>query len=105
MTIHDLRKMIKVHDWVAGPKGAYISYNINNTHQGLKFNQDTLCAELIAISSIDNKEELINGYKLSQWDALSLVIRHEYAKFVEGDIMEWDIGKSINNLLNNTNET
>jgi len=43
--------------------------------------------------------EFADTWTFSQWDALTLVIRHEYNKVVEQEIENGDIGKAINNLL------
>lgn len=104
MTIHDLRGLVYVQSWGNDERGALITYCTLFTHGVLGDSTevyikiDTLLSELLAISSIDSNAEYHEGYKLSQWDALNLAIRHEYFKYLESDIDNSDIGKALNNL-------
>ncbi len=98
MTIHDLRKIICVLGFAHDNEGGLFNYSFHKQRRSFHMDIDVLADELIAISSIEDKQELIDGYNISQWDALNLVIRHEYAKYLEAEIEGSDIGKAINNL-------
>lgn len=93
MTIHDLRRMIKVISF----DNECIIYKLNDEPKSLIPTRSALSSELINISSIESPTEL-DTYKISQWDALNLVIRHEYAKHMEADLMNSDLFKAIANI-------
>lgn len=105
MTICDLRKSIMVTLYGSfwnDRDFATIGYSINaRPQEQLYIQPDVLKNELVAIGSIeeDITDDEFKKYHISQWDALNLVIRHEYAKYMEADIMDSDIGKSIDNLI------
>lgn len=99
MTIHDLRGMVHVTTWINDDTGATIYYDVMGDTRAATCNISSLLSELIAISAIESDSEYLDNYKLSQWDALNLAIRHEYAKFIEADIENSDIGKSINKII------
>lgn len=98
MTIYDLRRIICVSEWLNDLSGARIHYTLTTEERTIELRYNTLLSELIAISSIESEYELLDGYDLSQWDALNLVIRHEYAKYMESKIDNSDIGKAINKI-------
>jgi len=98
MTIYDLRKVIKATEWINDSGGATIFYKLGSIKSAAHFTFDELVSELTHISSIESAEELFTGYEISQWDALNLVIRHEYAKHMESEIENSDLGKAINKL-------
>ncbi len=98
MTIYDLRRNVAVTEWHNDLVGARIHYTINGKDETLYITYRKLLPELIAICSIESEYELLDGHKISQWDALNLVIRHEYTKYMEAEIEGSDIGKAINNL-------
>lgn len=89
MTMHELRQKIEVCGYERTPnypQGAHVFYVYGDKSQrSLKLSKDELISELIAISSIDSKEE-IEGYSLSQWDALCLVVRHELKEATNKEI-------------------
>ena len=111
MTTEQLRKLIKVTHWMIGEKGLSISYertDVKPISRHLVLNPESTLKELFAIGSIeafdlgDNLqvrwEELPNqsvtwGWKvfimafiLSQWEALSIVLRHEAEQELNNDI-------------------
>lgn len=98
MTIHDLRKIITIVSFYNDVDKAEFQYLLNGKSKTLIAYGDSFIDELLIISSIDERQDIIDGYKISQWDALNLVIRHEYANYMDLDINDLDIGKSIDNL-------
>lgn len=119
MTTEQIRKKIKVDNWRFDQAGIYISYTYFNSKKniwvstGLELGKEEVCQELSKLGEInyygENDIEWENDrwdwyafseeWIFSQWDALNLVIRHEYNKSVEEDVNNGDIGKAVNNLL------
>jgi hypothetical protein len=111
MTTEQLRKEIEVINWEISEKGIYIGYRRNEiTGYYLLLNPEETACELCAIGSIDDDLNLIlscdtfwvdfvKEFKLCQWEALTLVIRHEANREVDKEVDQSDIGKAVNNLL------
>ncbi len=102
MTIEQIRKDVKVLHYYITQTGVYITYwkwNKETDHWDEKTyskNTDDAVDELISAGVFEetDKNMLSDYFKgldtmatptLSQWDALHLVIRHEYAKSIEQD--------------------
>lgn len=104
MTTHEIRKIIQVYGYSNGADGARIDYfklgNKGSRHI-LTIPYIQLFSELVLMGSIDDEcdPEQFADYQLSQWDALSLVIRHEYQQAVEQEINDSDMGNAINKLV------
>ena len=96
MTIYDLRKTIMIKSFANDLTGVTIEYTICNESKLLTCGLEPLYSELNAIGSIESKTELLDGYKISQWDALNLVIRHEYANYMESEAS--DIFEALANI-------
>lgn len=101
MTIHKLRSATQIRSYHNDlNNGAVIDYFIGSSRYTLTLTCSDFKGRLFEISSIDDDitDEDFEKYKISQWDALNIVIRHEYAKYIESEIMDSDIGKAINNI-------
>lgn len=124
MTTDQLRKEIIVSHWTLHSAGITIGYYINTKHdpQWLKLNPEECARQLSAISSIDSWEShgsmfsglllnigtqsmnwnaFVNEFKLSQWEALTLAIRHEYELSIEQDSNMMNITNAVNKLNQN----
>lgn len=100
MTIHYLRQIISITGYNNDLTGAEFQYKINGQTKRLSCGLESLISELICISSVENKEQVLDGYKLSQWDAINIVIRHEYSNSLESDNNKLDIFQAIANITN-----
>lgn len=100
MTIYDLRKIIIVQEVKHGMASVDINYTMCNSPKNVSGEFNSLSAELIAIGSIESEDELLHGYKLSQWDALNIVIRHEYRNYLESTSDKTDIFNAIAAITN-----
>lgn len=98
MTIYNLRQVITVLEWSNDLVGGRIYYTMRGKEKTLNITYHRLLAELKAISAIESEIELLDGYEINQWDALNIVIRYEYAQYMESEIDNSDIGKAINKL-------
>jgi hypothetical protein len=123
MTTEALRKVIKVTYWMIGEKGLSISYvredhNPQSLH--LILDPEETVKELLCIGSIEafdlgekiqvRWEEFPNkfvtwgwpvfilGFKLCQWEALSIVIRHEEEKELANDMNMLELDAAIDAL-------
>lgn len=112
MTTEALRKVIKVTYWMIGEKGLSISYERSDlipVARHLILPPVDVLRELSVVGSIDKigamdmtiacingiwntYQEMILVYKMCQWEALSIVIRHEEEKELANDmnILEMD---------------
>lgn len=116
MTTEQLRKEISVSDYLLYDRGIIITYFRNGTEH-LYLNPEQTAIHLQAIGSIhswvsdpfyiyteeDKKINWIAFYKnfvLSQWEALTLVIRHEMGKELEKDTKLLEMDKAIEALKN-----
>lgn len=100
MTIYDFRKIIIVQEVRHDASGVSINYTLSNAPKSVSSGFAALAVELIAIGSVESECELHDGYKLSQWDALNIVIRHEYRNYLESTSDKTDIFNAIANLIN-----
>lgn len=100
MTTQQLRQSIQVISFHSHSDGCNIKYIMDGQVRTLCYNDIAMLKELTEIGSVDEDitPEEWADYNLSQWDALNLVIRHEYAKGVDEEIENSDIGKSIDKL-------
>ena len=122
MTTAEIRRNVHVNGQRITSSGIWISYMIKGGLHGknwyttsLELGHEKAIEELTAldeIQEVDNWEssksikyedekyywsEFAEAYELSQWVALSLVIKHELQK--DAALEKGDVGKSINNLL------
>mgnify|MGYP001565878748 FL=1 len=110
MTTEEIRKQVMVTNWHIKSEGLHIVYQKWNNeslffeYQDLKIPPEEALKELYAICSIDEKTDnwhwVHSHYILSQWDALNLVIRHEYKKSLEQDSNMLEMDKAIEALKN-----
>ena len=126
MTTEQLRKEIEVANWHINYAGISITYyrtyenKTNPIAIDIKLDPEECARRLSAIGSIDSwcdydgqieiyweqdsfmKREMFNVFssffKLCQWEALTLAIRHELEKETEKEIDNGDIGKSIDSI-------
>jgi hypothetical protein len=118
MTTEQLRKEITVTHWSINNSGISIKYfkktDTQNDYYELEINPEECAHQLSAIGSIDSWEAdtfllnyensqlhwaaFVHTFKLSQWEALTLVIRHELEKETEKEINQGDIGKAIDSI-------
>lgn len=91
MTTDQIRKAVKVTDYYMNHTGIYIKYQWNDLTDGrfesksLNLTPEDSMRYLRTIGEVDDLELLewvnfIAGYKISQWDALNIVIRHEFKR-------------------------
>lgn len=116
MTIEQLRKQISVTHWEIDQRGMRIDYMYNDTRVCLLVPPKECAIKLSTIGSIDSWEAevfllnyenqqlhwlaFVNTFKLSQWEALTLVIRHEYEKELEKDTNLLEMDSTIKALKN-----
>lgn len=100
MTIYDFRKIIIVQEVRHDASGVSINYTLSNAPKSVSSGFAALAVELIAIGSVESECELHDGYKLSQWDALNIAIRHEYKKHIDSELEYSDIFKALGNIIN-----
>lgn len=118
MTTEQLRKEITVTSWNIHSSGISVHYFRSDGKRSkdylLILNPEECARQLSAISSIDSWEAdtfllnyensqlhwaaFVNTFKLSQWEALTLAIRHELEKETEKEIDNGDIGKAIDSI-------
>lgn len=120
MTTEQLRKEIEVANWHINYAGISITYYRtyeNNTKPipiDIKLTPEECAIQLSAIGSIDSWEAdtfllnyensklhwaaFVNAFKLSQWEAFTLALRHEQEKEIENEIDNGDIGKAIDRI-------
>ncbi len=125
MTTEQLRKNITVSDFGIDEKGIKIYYrnhpkpNWRSPELVLHLPPKEAAIELRAIGEIDSCDDWPNDilitigtramiwemfaskFILSQWDALNLVIRHEYKKSLEEDINLLEIDSALAAIKNN----
>lgn len=119
MTTEQLRKVIKVTHWMIGEKGLSISYDredLKPIRRHLILNPVTAALELDRIGAIDgyindivfsvsfdghdmNWATFISCFKMCQWEALSIVIRHEHETELEKDLGIINIENAINKII------
>lgn len=104
MSITNLRQNIHVLSHSGGStcttKIEYIFLKPPLKRMTLTISVSELKGKLFSINSIDDDitdEEYIT-YRVSQWDALNLAIRHELEKETEKEMNNSDIGKAIKNI-------
>lgn len=123
MTTEQLRKEITVYSYGIYDKGIYIGYTRKGDTKHLTLDPEECARQLSAIGSIESWsngelglqlrwEEVINrsvtwgwnvfylSFKLSQWEALTLAIRHEYEKELEKDANLLELDTAIEALKN-----
>ena len=110
MTTEQLRKEIEVTNRHLTPKGIHIVYLKWNAetlfmdYVDLNLSEEESISELRSIGEIDEETDnygwIKENYILSQWDALSLVIRHEYAKSLEVDTNMLEMDAAITAIKN-----
>jgi hypothetical protein len=114
MTTEQLRKVIKVTDWNLNSTGLTVSYE-REDHAPKSLHlilspQETL-KELSIVGSIEEVNEpglmafwrscwyywpqIILNYKLGQWEALLIAIRHESAKELNNDVAMLEMDSAI----------
>lgn len=114
MTTEQLRKEIMVTNWHIGINGLSLEYWQNDIKTSIFYPPGRSVRLLNIIGSIDSCSEdgtilIYNGtqmhwisfigcFTFSQWEALTLVIRHELEKETEKEIDNSDIGKAIDKL-------
>lgn len=118
MTTEALRKVIMVTTWSLTKEGLTISYvREDHTPKSLHLilNRMETVRELYAIGNIEEIgtvdlsfgklnghwhafDMLINEYKMCQWEALSIAIRHEEEKELSKDMNMLEIDSAINAL-------
>ena len=118
MTTESLRKVIRVTHWMIGEKGIAISYDredLKPIQRHLVLTPLESVKALSIIGSIEqrpandlmamiqikssNFQELSSWYKLCQWEALNIVIRHEYENELEKDLGIINIENAINKII------
>lgn len=102
MTTQKLRQSIQIVNFSSHSNGCNIQYIIDRQVRSLCCDDIAMLKRLTDIGSIDegiHPEEWAD-YNISQWDALNLVIRHEYEKAIEEEVNSSDIGKAINSITN-----
>lgn len=105
MNIYDLRKTVHVLNFCLHCDGGLITYSSSKGLNAIGLSREEMMKELIVIGSLDDDctiEEMAD-YKLSQWDALSIAIRHELAREEEKSLSSFNIGKSIEKFNPNNN--
>lgn len=121
MTTEQLRKEITVNYYHITNAGIYVVYfyALKNEIRYLHLNPEECARQLSAIGSIDSWESqpfrifssewgddpqdwitFAKTFKLSQWEALTLAIRHEYEKELEKDANLLEIDTAIEALKN-----
>jgi len=117
MTTEQLRKEISVYNFGLSKIGIYVGYAQNGVTKTLTFTPEETAIQLQAIGSIhswvaepfyiyieeDKKVNWTAFYKnfvFSQWEALTLVIRHELGKELEKDTNLLEMDKAIEALKN-----
>jgi hypothetical protein len=122
MTTEQLRKEITVSHWNINIEGISIRYYKNSESDPiwLKLTPEESARELCAIGSIDEVSEggifnnlmlregtvsrnwngFIKEFKLCQWEALTLAIRHEMNLETEKDVNLLEMDKAIEALKN-----
>lgn len=117
MTTEQLRKVIKVTHWKLTEKGltiSYYRYDIKPTKRHIILNPATTLKELSVVGSIEDVNEhaemgmikgrwlhyanLIKTYEFCQWEALSLVLRHEAEQELNNDINMLELDSALNAL-------
>ena len=120
MTTEQLRKEIEVGNWHINYAGLSITYyrsyenKTNPIPIDITLNPEECAKQLSDIGSIDSWEAdpfwiwsdstpyrwevFIHHYKLSQWEALTIAIRHELEKETEKEIRNGDIGKALDSI-------
>lgn len=100
MTLAEIRNMVHVYNYTSKGNNCRIYYYFNGRSKSLSLYWGALKKELIAIGSIEENDSLDN-YVISQWEAISIAIRHEYAKALEEEPGMIDINKAIDKLKHN----
>ena len=108
MTTEQIRKAVEVKDFSVKSHGIYVSYlKWNENSEAMECNTIRLSPEesineLNAIGATECKywHLLYRGYIFSQWEALTLVIRHEYRKSLDTDMNMLEMDKAIEALKN-----
>ncbi|SRR6266540_935543 len=122
MTTEQLRKQIHVLDYCINEEGIEIKYiryadgDELGTKKTVWLNPEETARQLSIIGSIDSWESdifllnyenkqfpwlpFVNTFELSQWEALTLAIRHEMAIEVEKDDNLLEMDKAIEALRN-----
>jgi hypothetical protein len=108
MTTEQIRKNIHVAGYGLYDLGLKVSYTWYSTRNE-KGEERTLILvrpealeELNAMGEVNTNdwEWIADNYNLSQWDALNLVIRHEYRQSVKSDTSMLEIDKALEELKN-----
>lgn len=123
MTTEEIRKVIIVRNWVLTPHGLSIDYD-RTDEKGLSsslfLSPEKTLKELSIVGSVEdyilegnNKEwpskafmndewysfpQLIGIYRMCQWEALSIVIRHEEEKELANDMNMLELDAALNAL-------
>jgi len=116
MTTDKLRRLIDVSVYYFTPQGIEINYGFNKERFFLKLNVLNSLEHLTATNLLDDYsgvtllgnadgtwltwDELISNNKLSQWDALNIVIRYENEKYILQDTNLLEMDKAIEALKN-----
>lgn len=118
MTTEQLRKLIKVTDWSLHENGLTISYLRDDSHPKdlhLILDKVDTARELSIVGSIDEVSvidvivikidgnwhtftEMIEVYKMCQWEALAIAIRHEATKELTNDMNMLELNSAIDAL-------
>lgn len=107
MTLQQLRTMVHVSSYSTHIEGARIDYYVDGAEDAkrmLFLQIPDLCTELVAMGSLDENftPEQYADYNLSQWDALNIVLRHEYLKALDADAEMMSITNLVDKLKQNT---
>ena len=123
MTTEEIRKVIIVRNWVLTPHGLSIDYD-RTDEKGLSsslfLSPEKTLKELSIVGSVEdyilegnNKEwpskafmndewysfpQFIGIYRMCQWEALSIVIRHEEEKELANDMNMLELDAALNAL-------
>lgn len=100
MDIYKIRNQVQVTVYYINANGATILYQRKQKSNIINLTYTELTAELIALGSLDEGQNVLDGYVLSQWDALNIAIRFEAARDMAKEIDKADIGKAIKNINN-----
>lgn len=125
MTTEKIRKRFRVDSWGINTSGILITYSQHFKEKGfwstyyLELGKEEVCQELNALGEInyygpneiewDNERldwvSFTEEWTFSQWDALHLVVRHEYRKLLEQDTNMQMLDKSLQALKNGLDRT
>lgn len=117
MTTEQLRKLIKVTDWSLNENGLTVSYEREDHNPKLLhfiLNPLEAYKELSIVGNMEginyqsslgstatewyHYQNLFPNYKMCQWEALSIAVRHEATKELSNDMNMLELDETINAL-------